>query len=239
MSYPNLAGVPRLKNFIPSAGSVVRSGFGIIQASGWQLVSNQQEWGIFDKSGKPLVDSQKLKDLPRLVRTAADVIGISNSASFNSMEFTKEFRVSNFPVEDGGFASYNKVGLPGEAVVTLCMGGSEADRKSFLDSIDGACGSTNLYDIKTPTATYINYSINRYSYSRRSESGAQLLIVTLEISEVKFVTSVRTTVEEKKKINAKKPEGASPKDSGITQAKPVGKNLLKAIAGGSLAGALA
>lgn len=230
---PDLPGVPRLPR-APTAQTVARSVFGVIQATGWRLVSNKQEWGIIDqKYNEPLTSPDKFMNLPEGIGALTATLGLQNEVSFNSIEFSKEFRTSNFPTEDGGFAMYNKVELPGFAVVTLCLGGSEGDRKKFLEDINHACGSTNLYTIITPTITYINYNLVRYNYSRRAESGAQILIVTIEITEVRQVTSVRS-IAEVRPVDNKEPAGSTPKNSGNNQPRKPGKSLLKTISEGVL-----
>jgi hypothetical protein len=57
-----------------------------------------------------------------------------------SFDFVKETRISNFLVEGGHYASYNKVETPANPVVTLILEGSEDDRTHFLTAIDAASG---------------------------------------------------------------------------------------------------
>jgi len=247
MAFPNLPGVPKL---LPTGQNLARAGFGVIAATGWRIASGRQVWGIFKESQsaagetklEPLFISDKFQSLPSSLESAArnlaSTLGLREEPSFNGFEFSKDYRVSNFPTENGGFASYNKVEMPGVGVVTFCMGGSESERKRFLDTIDAASGSTDLYSIVTPAAKYINYNIGRYGYSRRSESGAQLLIVSVEVNQIRPVTSVRQTGKPKKIISAKQAPGNSPIDSGKAQASAPNKSVLKKMSEGLLKGAV-
>jgi hypothetical protein len=112
-------------------------------------------WGIFDASMQPVITGD----------------------STISVAFRKQARVSDYPIEQGGFASYNKVQTPYDSRLTFACGGSfsvnsviaaagaaiagnlsgalgaltgEAARTAFLDSIDAAEQSTDLYNIVTP-----------------------------------------------------------------------------------------
>src|SRR6202035_2919805 len=107
--------------------------------------------------------------------------------------YVKESRVSNFPVERGGFASYNKVEMPGNPTVSLVLDGSQSDRTSFLAAIDGACKSTTLYNVATPEVTYANHTIERYSYRRQANRGAFLFVVEVSLIEVRQLSAVYTT----------------------------------------------
>lgn len=116
-----------------------------------------------------------------------------------SVEFSAETRISDFPIENGGFASYNKAQLPSNPIVTLILEGSEDDRTYFLNAIDAACKSTDLYSVVTPTVTYgatatvAGYSLERYSYSRKADKGATLLMVEISLKEIRQVAASYTT----------------------------------------------
>ena len=137
---------------------------------------------------------------------------------------------SDFPLERGGFAAYNKVEMPASPLVTLCMGGSESDRKKFLDAIDAACLSTDLFDVVTPEVAYVGYAIERYNYRRSSSRGATLLMVEIALREIREV-SAQFSVVERGAIETPKDVGATPQvDGGKVQAATPNKSTLKAIA---------
>jgi hypothetical protein len=76
----------------------------------------QQQWGIF-QNGVPIV--------------TADTV--------SSFEYKQEWALSDFPVEQGGFASYDKVHIPYDVRFRFVSGGSEANRAALLSSIHPEC----------------------------------------------------------------------------------------------------
>jgi hypothetical protein len=183
----------------------------------------QSQWGIFDANGNQLGTSSSGGN--SLLTT---VVESGPILSTNSFEFKRETRVSDFPVEDGGFASYNKVILPGEPTVRYCFSGSVADRTTFLTQLDTACQSTKLYNVKTPEITYLNYNITDYSIIRRADSGANLLIVELHLREIRQVSVSYTTTPSA--INQPQNPGAtSPSSSGIVQPTNSDTSTLKSL----------
>lgn len=92
-----------------------------------------------------------------------------------SFDNRNEWRVSDFPVQKGAFASYNKVATPFEISVRFSKGGSQADRKTFLDQIDRIAKTLNLYTILTPERSYTNCNVVRYEVTRRGPEGAFFL----------------------------------------------------------------
>lgn len=213
---PGVPAIPRLPGV--TVESIVRSGVGIIQGALWQVFQARNQWGIFDSEGNPLSD-------PRLFGGLLASIG-GPEVSTGALDYSKETRVSDFPVERGGFASYNKVELAACPVVTLCMMGSESDRTAFLAAVDTACKSNELYSVATPEVTYRNYAIERYGYQRRSNKGATLLLVDLTLKEVREVSAQYTTAQ----IDEPKDAGSTPVvDTGKVQAKAPDQSTLKVL----------
>jgi hypothetical protein len=225
-SVPKLPGVPALPRS-PSFPPLVRVGLGLVQGMLWRIFQVQTRWGIFDSKGKPLGDPAKFTGL---IGNALDAAGLGSTLSTNAVDYSKETRVSDFPLERGSFASYNKVEAPASPIVTLCLTGSEKNRRTFLEAIDKACKSTDLYSVVTPEVTYINYSVERYSYSRRSSKGATLLIVEITLKEIRQVSS-QYAQSNKSQVDTPKDAGATPSaDNGKVQAQTPDTSTLKAIA---------
>lgn len=222
---PNVPGVPALPR-LATITPFVAAGQGLLQGLIWRLFQVQTQWGIFDSSGQPLGDPSKFTGL---IGAALDSAGLGTTMSTGGVDYSKETRVSDFPVEQGSFASYNKVELPASPLVTLCLTGSENDRRSFLDAIDQATKSTDLYSVVTPEVTYIDYTIERYNYQRRANRGATLLIVELSLKEVRQVSSLLAVSSGL--INAPKDAGSTPKvDAGKVQAQTPQVSTLKGVA---------
>ena len=220
---PGVPAIPRSPNFPP----LLKAGLGLVQGMLWRVFQVQTRWGIWDQNGKPLGDPSIFTGL---IGNALEAAGLGSVLSTNSVEYSKETRVSDFPLEGGEFASYNKVEAPASPQVVLCMQGSEKQRRTFLEAIDAACKSTDLYSVVTPEVTYINYTVERYSYSRHNSKGATLLIVEITLKEVRQVSALYT-VSNKGQVDAPKEAGAAPQaDNGKVQAQTPPTSTLKSIA---------
>lgn len=194
LEYPNVPaypGVPQLLRPIDAAIAAVPElaiGIGALTGILGSALQQTPRWGIFDIAGNQLgaTDTSTIRAvsgalLGELTGSAAPVL------STFGFDFMKETRVADFPLEGGSFASYNKVELPANPVVTLALSGSESDRTNFLNAIEAACRSTDLYLVITPEVAYVDYTIERYTYARRAQRGATLLIVEISLKEVREV----------------------------------------------------
>jgi hypothetical protein len=223
---PNLDGVPA----IPRSSkypATVRATLGLLQGMIWRIAQVNTRWGIWDSNGKALGDPSKITGLSG---NALEAAGLGSTLSVGSLDYAKEMRISDFPVEQGSFSSYNKVETPATPKVILCMQGTENDRRSFLDAIDTACKSTDLYRVVTPELTYFNYSIENYSYSRSNSRGTTLLIVEITLREVRQVSAIYS-IANAGNLDAPKDVGASLQiDNGKVQAQTPSKSTLKRLA---------
>lgn len=108
--------------------------------------------------------------------------------------YRNEVDIPDFPIQDGAFANYNRVNLPYEASVRLSKGGSEEDRRNFLNQIDAIMRTTDLFQIITPEKTYENVNPIRFEMIRRGAGGAFFLTeVDLYFREIRTVTQQYTT----------------------------------------------
>jgi hypothetical protein len=99
-------------------------------------------------------------------------------------------------------------------VVTLILEGTEGDRTFFLNALEDACISTNLYSVVTPEFVYANYSVERFTYARKSSRGVTLLIVEVSLKEIRQTTAAFSTTA----IVAPQNAAATPQVSnGVTQ----------------------
>lgn len=193
---PAYPGVPQLMRDVNAAVAqvpelaVALGSFGNILG---QSLQQTPRWGIFDALGNQLgLNSNATPSILSVLE--AQVLGSSvPTLSTYGFDFVKEMVVSGFPTEGGGFANYNKVEQPANPVVTLILDGSEGYRTNFLNAIDAACKSTNLYNVVTPELTYTSYTMERYNYARRAQRGATLIIVDISMKESRSVTATFTT----------------------------------------------
>ena len=141
-----------------------------------------------------------------------------------AFEFTRSQSIADFPLEGttpgqgSPFASFNKVWQPATPTVTCAVSGSFVDLSAFLYVLDGACQSTNLYDVYTPDFQYLGYSIERYSYRRTANRGATMLMVDVSLKEILPISPAYTNTP----INApQSPSASAQQNNGQTQSNPV------------------
>lgn len=135
--------------------------------------------------------------------------------SIVSLEYKRDWQIPNYRQEAGAFQSYNKVATPYDAKIRMTKGGTDADRYDFLDAIDFAAESLNLYDIVTPDQTYNSANIVHYDYRRTSTNGVSLLTVDISLIEVRVNATATFS-------NTVAPSGADPVNGGSVQAASVG-----------------
>lgn len=141
--------------------------------------------------------------------------------SIISVDFKKDWKVPNYPQELGSFESYNKVTMPFDARVRMTKGGTDAERSAFLDAVDAAAGSLNLYGVVMPDVTYENANIVNYSYQRTSTNGVGLLTVDLWLIEIRETATAAFS-------STAAPSGADPVSNGSVQ--PVDPSATRAAA---------
>lgn len=146
-------------------------------------------WGIYDLSGNLVFDVDSVLDLKQSAKAKA----------------------SSFPVEEGTFASYNKVLDPFTTKVRLAVNGPDRVA-AFQAALDVELDSTNLYNVVTPTKTYLNVTLESYDHEQTSSNGGVSgLVVDLSLVQVREVTPAYTTVAIKK---PKQPASASTQTNG-------------------------
>jgi hypothetical protein len=195
---PDLPGVPQL-NRSPDfpTDDAPTLGTPAAQDSLWQSSNQAPAWGIVDS------------DL-NLVLSPDSVLDFDNR---------NEWRISNFPVQAGGFASYNKVTVPFEVSVRMSKGGGVGDRAQFLSDLNNIAQSLALYTILTPERSYSNCNITRYEVSRRGVAGAYFLTeVDVFFVQIIQVTAQYTTTAASTQ-NAQNPASVPPVNQGIVQPK--------------------
>lgn len=151
--------------------------------------------------GLPDLPSDVSSLFSAIAALTSDVVGVGDSPSqwgiflngaavvqadnVVSVEYKQDFSISDYPVEQGGFSSYNKVQHPQELLLRFSTGGSVADRTAFLASIAAIIGDTNLYDVVTPEATYTNLNLTHQDYRREASKGLGLVVVDIRCEEVR------------------------------------------------------
>ncbi len=161
----NLPGVPQLaRSLLIQALAPPTLGFAANPDVLWQATQAAPIWGVFDSAGNQVVVPDSVMDFG----------------------WRKENRVSNFPIQQGQFTTYNRVGLPFESSVTFSKGGDLLSRSIFLQQIDAIVEQANieLYTIRTPEKSYVDVTVTRAELSRRGKDNAFFFDVELYFTEV-------------------------------------------------------
>lgn len=200
MAFPTLPGAPALLRppaIVNTALSAVnRATLLVADASIIAKLFQGPRWGVF-REGKAVA--------------AAD--------SVVSFEYRQDTKIADYPMEKGAFQSYNKVGNPYDARVQLAKGGTEVDRTLFLEAVEKAALSLDLFELVTPEKVYRSASIQRFDYRRTAVSGVGLLLVEIWLLEVR--ETVKTAF-----AATRAPGGAAVVNAGTVQALPTKDDVL-------------
>lgn len=129
-------------------------------------------WGLYRVNGQLVFDVDSCLDLK-----------VANKA-----------KVSTFPVELGAFASYNKVNEPNAIKTRMAVSGQERIA-AFQATLKSELTQANLYNVATPTAVYLNVTLENYDHDQTAENGGlSMLVVDMALLEVREVTPAYTTV---------------------------------------------
>jgi hypothetical protein len=150
-------------------------------------------WGIFTQDGESVL--------------LADSVA--------SVEYHNNWLISDYPQEQGAFTSYNKVKTPYDAKITFLTGSDYATRAGFLEDLEAATASLDLFVIVTPEISYPNANLTFFTYRRSARSGASLLRVEVWAKEIRLVqTGVLS--------NTQSPNGADKQINGAVQPQNTG-----------------
>lgn len=188
---PPLPGVPALARaagqFFPTIAPLVADALGLFT----NLLVPQ--WGIFDDFGFPLL-------------VGDSVVGV---------DFKRDARLIDYPVEKGGFGSYNKVQTPFDAKAIFTIGGSDVARAAFLATCEKLVNTLTMVSLVTPEVTYASANVVHYDYRRTSRNGVTLIQVEVGLMEVRQVATTAFTA-----AATQEPAGASPVSTGPVQTQP-------------------
>lgn len=189
---PSVPGVPPLPLTLPGVSPFTPSALTALpilvtgDAAGIIAFVNTAQWGIFDDTGTPIIE--------------ADAVA--------SIEYGRDYRISDYPQEEGAFASYNKVQLPYEAKVGFLI---QETRENFLNEIESLLASLDLISVVTPEVTYASANLTHYNYRRTQRNGVTMILVEVWCEEVR-VTAARAL------SNAQSTNGQPTQQNGAAQA---------------------
>lgn len=191
--FPNVPALPGVPALARSGASLMAlAGLASLYAgdgAGVSALTSEPVWGLYTLDGA--------------VAAEAD--------SVVSFEHALDVRISDYPVEGGGFATFNRVILPFDQRITFAKGGSDEDRATFLAAIDAAVRSADLFHVVTPEKTYVNVSVTHNDLRRQARNGVTLLLVEVFVREVRVIDAATYS-------NTADPSGAAQVSSGTVQA---------------------
>lgn len=197
---PAFRGVPQLRRS-PTAAQLRALAIATAAIRGrlWQSVASQPKWGIFNSANQPVL-------------VADSVLNFDNR---------NEFRVSDFPVQQGAFASYNKVATPYEIVLRLVKSSDLEGRALFLQQLEAVSRTLDLYNIITPERIYEGVNVIRYEVTRRGSGGAYFLTeVDVFFRQIVQVAAQYSTSQAATR-NAEQPSARPSVSQGIVQPQPL------------------
>jgi hypothetical protein len=171
-------------------------------------------WGVFDSSGNKICEYDTV----------------------TAMTFKGSAKVTNAPVQDGSFVSYNKVVDPFVTTIRLTKGGSSSDVGTFIKALEAAKDTTDLYSVYTPQKNYTGVNIVDVSYSRTAASGKSMVSVDLVLQEIRTAYATYTTTQAttgttttKSTTNATSPTSAAAKSTGTVSTSTSNQSKLSSL----------
>lgn len=139
--------------------------------------------------------------------------------SLIQFEVRAEGYVVSAPIEQGSFASYNKVDSPNYIEVQLARQGTDDVLQAALKTLDTLQTTAGKVNFVTPVAEYENYTLESYDFSMNQRDGLGVLYIRLHLVEIREVAPQYTDSKSISTADAKNPADASTTDRGKTQAK--------------------
>lgn len=142
--------------------------------------------------------------------------------SFIDFEYREERKIPNYPIEGGGFQSYNKVALPFDVRVTVsCNGNGAMTKENFLNTIEELINSLALINVITPNKTYESCNLIHVDYRREAKQGVSLIVAQLWFQQVRVVQAAIPVTTQ--------PSGATPQNNGqVSPVPPTAKQQTQA-----------
>lgn len=150
-------------------------------------------------------------------RQVCDYEGITEGDAVSSSQVLTE------PLEGGSLAAYNKTDAPASVKVTLSLGSDPARQSAAMGKLQNLrrrIGASALCTFVTPAMVYERMALEVVGESRRVNSGATLLLVVLQLTEVRAVQVQTTAAGASAAWSPKKATSAEPVNQGRVQRRP-------------------
>ena len=153
------------------------------------------QWGLFKASGIVAVQGET-------------VVGF---------DYRREAQVADFPVEKGGFGSYNKVQRPYDVKITIAQASDVETRKDFIEQCENVLNSLDLYFAITPEFYFPDLNVVDVEYRRTRERGCSMICADLHCRQIRQVQAGQTTIATDNANAVADPASANPTNGGTRQ----------------------
>lgn len=160
---PLAPGVPKLASHAPSVPDTL-----VKQDSADAARLAAQGWGIYTRGGALALDPD-------------NIMSVGSSV---------DYRIADYPMEAGEYGTYNKVATPVDVRVAMTKGGPLADRTAFRETVGHMQGDLELYNVVTPTITYLSVNVTRVEQDQSAESGAGVIKLLVSFREIRETGSI-------------------------------------------------
>ena len=109
------------------------------------------------------------------------------------MGIEENSKIPSEPIEKGSFASYNRVLEPIHANCRLALEGDPSEIQSTLQALSDMKEGNQRVTFTTPFDSYENLMLESFDYRRDGNSGFNVLVVDLNLTEIREIESQKTT----------------------------------------------
>lgn len=109
--------------------------------------------------------------------------------SFYQFGYNKQTAISQYPIENGSFATYNKQNSPFSLTVTLIKNGLNLpfQKRDFVSKLQEYCDKPLLVDVVTTSGTYLSCTLGGLQFHNAPEENSDMIMADLTISEVRLL----------------------------------------------------
>lgn len=213
-SVPKLPGVPNLQRPIAALAATLPAIISSLQVQAppgflVQATKSAPIWGVFDSSGNIAITPE----------------------SMGAFGMRSEWRISDYPVQDGTFASYDKVTVPREIMLRMMIGKTLQDRVAFELACETVAASYDTFTIITPEKSYLNMNCLRHEVNRVETKGAYFIEAEMFFRQINPVNAQYSdsTAAAANTTNAAPASAIPAQSSGIVQTTMTGVAIQSAI----------
>lgn len=156
-----------------------------------------------------------------ILKEGQELLSFQTLISFDS---TSESTVTGYPVEQGSFFSANKSVSPRTYSLELCLQGTDLEIMQAIDTLENEVKDASFIQVLTPISMTPNCSVTKMSYTHKEYRG--MLLVSLQLEEIKEVEAQYTQTNAISSKNAKNKSDVSTENGGQVQGKNPRKSVL-------------